>query len=64
MSDEECMEFIFPKDRTGRTEVTSLPKMSGRMPNIIVGDEFVGLAPLVGPTPEILDQLKKNEQPK
>jgi hypothetical protein len=59
MSDEEHMEFIFPKDRAGRTEVTSLPKIRGSMPNIIVGDDIVGVAPMVGPTPETWELIKK-----
>jgi len=59
MSDEEHMEFIFPKDRTGRTEVTSLSEVRRVMPNIIVGDDIVGVAPMVGPTPETWKLIKK-----
>lgn len=67
MSDEEYMEFIFPKpeDRNGRsTEVTSLPEIRRVMPKILVGDDFVGVSPMVGPTPEtweLIRQLNKSK---
>jgi len=68
MTDKENMDFIFPRDRTGRTEVTSLSEVRRVMPTIIVGDDIVGVAPMVGPTPETLELLKKlnekNEQTK
>ena len=68
MTDKENMDFIFPRNRTGRTEVTCLSEVRRVMPTIIVGDDIVGVAPMVGPTPETLELLKKlnekNEQTK
>ena len=68
MSDkEETHDFIFPRNREGRsTEVKSLPEIRGVMPTIIVGDDFVGVSPMVGPTPETWELIrslsKKDEQ--
>ncbi len=64
MSDEEHMEFIFPRDRTGSTAVTSLSEVRRVMPAIIVGDDIVGVAPMVGPTPETLEHIKKLKEKK
>ena len=61
MSHEEY-DLIFPRNRERyRTDVTSLPKIQGTMPTIIVGDEFVGVSPMVGPTQETLELLKKTK---
>jgi len=60
MSDDKTWETIFPRDSTGRrTEVTSLSEVRRVMPNIIVGDDIVGVAPMVGPTPETWELIKK-----
>lgn len=65
MSEEESYDLIFPRNREGRTDVTSLPEIRGTMPTIIVGDEFVGVSPMVGPTQESLELIKKmKDQPK
>lgn len=62
------MEFIFPKpeDRNGRsTEVASLSEVRRSMPKILVGDDFVGVSPMVGPTPEtweLIKAMKKDER--
>jgi len=67
---EETWEFVFPnpKDRVGSTEVTSLPDVRRSMPNIIVGEGFVGVSHMVGPTPEtqelIMKLKEKNEKSK
>ena len=59
MSEEESYDLIFPRNREGRTEVKSLPEIHRVMPTILVGDEFVGVSPMVGPTPETLELIKK-----
>jgi len=66
MSDEETYDLIFPRNRERyRTDVTSLPEIQGTMPTIIVGDEFVGVSPMDGPTQESLELIKKmKDQPK
>ena len=58
MGDEKRWEFIFPKDRTGHTEITILPKIRKPMPKIMVGDDIVGVSPMVGPTPETWRLIK------
>jgi hypothetical protein len=66
MSTEEEYDLIFPRNRERyRTDVTSLPEIRGTMPTIIVRDEFVGVSPMVGPTQESLELIKKmKDQPK
>lgn len=62
MSDEDNMEFIFPKpeDRSGRsTEVTSLPEIRIVMPRNIIDCDFIGVSPMVGPTPETWELIKQ-----
>lgn len=60
MSDkEETHDFIFPKNRESRTEIKSLSEIRGVMPTIIVGDDFVGVSPMVGHTPETWELIKK-----
>ena len=67
MSDkEETHDFIFPKNRESRTEIKSLSEIRRVMPTIMVGDNFVGVSPMVGPTPETWELIrslsKKDEQ--
>lgn len=66
MSDEERYDLIFPRNREGRsTEVKSLSEIRRVMPTIIVGDDFVGVSPMVGPTPEtweLIKQLNKQKE--
>lgn len=38
---------------------TLLHKARRVMPNIIVGDDFVGVSPMVGPTPETWELIKQ-----
>ena len=60
MSNEESYDLIFPRNREGRsTEVKSLSEIRGVMPTIMIGDEFVGVSPMVGPTPETWELIKK-----
>lgn len=58
MSEEESYDLIFPRNREGRTEIKSLSEIRRVMPTIIVGDEFVGVSPMVGPTPETLELIR------
>lgn len=59
MSNEESYDLIFPRNREGRsTEVKSLSEIRRVMPTIIVGDEFVGVSPMVGPTPETWELIR------
>jgi hypothetical protein len=60
MSTEEEYDLIFPRNRERyRTDVTSLPEIHGTMPNIIVGDEITNIAPMIGPSVEFLEFIKK-----
>ena len=60
MSTEEEYDLGFPRNRERyRTDVTSLPEIRRVMPTIIVGDDFVGVSPMVGPTPETWELIKK-----
>ena len=36
-----------------------IPKIQRSMPKIIVGNDFVGIAPMVGPDSETLEIIKK-----
>lgn len=70
-------DFIFPRIQTGRhTLITSLPKAEDFvdnteglhearriMPKIIIGDDINGVAPMVGPTPETWELIKKYAKP-
>jgi hypothetical protein len=58
MSEEESYDLIFPRNREGRTEIKSLSEIRRVMPTIIVGDEFVGVSPMVGPTPETWELIR------
>lgn len=54
------MDFIFPRNREDHsTEVKSLHEIRRVMPTIIVGDELVGISPMVGPAPETLELIKQ-----
>lgn len=44
-----------PKDHSE----TPLHKIRGTMPDIIVGDDFVGVSPMVGPTPETWELIRQ-----
>lgn len=58
-SKEEYTDFIFPRNREIRsTEVKSLSEIRRVMPTILVGDEFVGVSPMVGPTPETWELIR------
>ena len=63
--DDTFSYFPHRKDTAGNsTEVTSLPEIRRVMPTIIVGDDFVGVSPMVGPTPEtweLIRQLNKSK---
>ena len=64
--DDTFSYFPHRKDTAGNsTKVTSLSEIRIVMPrNIIVGDDFVGVSPMVGPTPEtweLIRQLNKSK---
>jgi hypothetical protein len=51
---------IFRKSsKNGSSEIKSLSELRGPIPTIIIGDEFVGVSPMVGPTPETLEFIKQ-----
>lgn len=56
---EETHDYNFPKKREiHRTEIKSLSEIRRTMPNIIIGNEFVGISPMSGPTFEITEIIE------